>query len=134
MKKIALAILALSLTVVSVSAKGFEKKGFLTTKDCAKKGAFADCSLDSTACGTEGCSENTDVMVFKKDTLVLFVHDDGKYYNVDASKFHRSELDEGMSRNEVTIAGEYNKRSNTIIVREFKAPPPPKKSFFKGCL
>ena len=134
MKKIALAILALSLTVVSVSAKGFEKKGFLTTKDCAEKGAFADCSLDSTACGTEGCSENTPVMVFKKDTLVLFVHDDGKYYNVDASKFHRSELDEGMSRNEVTIVGEFNKRSNTIIVKEFKAPPPPKKSFFKGCL
>ncbi len=134
MKKIALAILALSLAAAGVSAKGFEKKGFLTTKDCAQKGAFADCSLDSTMCGTEGCSQNTPVAVEKNVQLVLFVHDDGKYYNIDASSFHRSELDEGMSRNEVTIVGEFNKRSNTIVVKEFKAPPPPKKSFFKGCL
>jgi len=136
MKKIALAILALSLAVASVSAKGFEKKGFLTTKDCAEKGAFKDCSLDAFNCGKEGCSLNPKVVVGGegKDSLVLFVHDDGKYYKVDARSFPRSELDEGVSRNEVTIIGEFNKRSNTIVVHEFKAPPPPKKSFFKGCL
>jgi len=135
MKKIALAILALSLAVASASAKGFEKKGFLTTKDCAEKGAFKDCSLDAFNCGKEGCSLNAKVVGGEgKDRLVLFVHDDGKYYNVDARKFPRSELDEGVSRNEVTIIGELNRRSNTIVVHEFKAPPPPKKSFFKGCL
>ena len=134
MKKIALAILALSLAAAGVSAKGFEKKGFLTTKGCAEKGAFADCSLDSFSCGYEGCSENTPVAVEKNVKFVLFVHDEGKYYNVDASKFHMSELDEGISKNEVTISGEYNKNTNSIIVKEFKAPPPPKKSFFKGCL
>jgi hypothetical protein len=134
MKKILLAIFALSLAMTSVVAKGFEKKGFLTTKACAKVGAFKDCSLDSFSCGYEGCFLDTEVGVETKTELVLFVHDDGKYYNIDASSFHRSELDEGSSRNEVTIVGEYNKNSNTIIVQEFKAPPPPKKSFFKGCL
>ena len=136
MKKILFALFALTLTMASASVKGFEKKGFLTTKDCALKGTFKDCSLDAFNCGSEGCSLNNHVIVGSegKDTLVLFVHDDGKFYNVDASSFHRSELDEGVSRNEVTISGEYNKRSNTIVVHEFKAPPPPKKSFFKGCL
>jgi len=135
MKKILFTILALTLTLTTVSAKGFEKKGFLTTKDCAMKGAFKDCSLDAFNCGKEGCSLNAKVIGGEgKDRLVLFVHDDGKYYNVDARKFPRSELDEGVSRNEVTIVGEFNRRSNTIIVHEFKAPPPPKKSFFKGCL
>jgi len=32
------------------------------------------------------------------------------------------------------LIGEYDAGSNTIIVQEFKAPPPPTKSFFKGCL
>ncbi len=134
MKKIALSLAALSLAAASVFASGFEKKGFLTTKACADQGIFKDCSLDSFVCGTEGCFAKTEPGVTKKVQLVLFVHDDGKYYNVDASKFHMSELDEGVSKNEVTIAGEYNKRRNTIVVQEFKAPPPPKKSFFKGCL
>ena len=130
MKKI---LIALSLLFLAAEAK--EIKGFLTTKDCAEKGAFADCSLDSFVCGTEGCSLKTEAgKIGKKLNFVLFVHDDGKYYNVDASKFHMSELDEGISRNEVTIIGEFDKRSNTIVVEEFKAPPPPKKSFFKGCL
>ena len=134
MKKI---LIALSLLLVAANANGFEKKGFLTTKDCAQKGAFADCSLDSFVCGKEGCSTSDKKMEPAKITktdFVLFVHDDGKYYNVDVSKFHMSEMDEGVSRNEVTIIGEYDKRSNTIVVQEFKAPPPPKKSFFKGCL
>ena len=132
MKKI---LIALSLLLVAANANGFEKKGFLTTKDCAEKGAFADCSLDSFVCGKEGCSLKTDVAkVSKKLNFVLFVHDDGQYYNVDTSKFHMSEIDEGISRNEVTIIGEYDKRSNTIVIEEMKAPPPPKKSFFKGCL
>ena len=130
MKKI---LIALSLLFLAAEAK--EITGFLTTKGCAEKGAFADCSLDSFVCGKEGCALKTEPgKIGKKLKLVLFVHDHGKYYNVDASKFHMSEMDEGVSRNEVTIIGEYDNRSNTIVVEEFKAPPPPKKSFFKGCL
>jgi len=34
--------------------------------------------------------------------------------------------------NEVTIMGEL--KGDTIIASGFKAPPPPQKSFFKGCL
>ena len=43
-------------------------------------------------------------------------------------------IDKGINRNEVTLIGDFNAATNTIIVKEFKAPPPPKKSFFKGCL
>jgi hypothetical protein len=32
------------------------------------------------------------------------------------------------------MIGEYDPNTKTIAVSEFKAPPPPKKSFFKGCL
>lgn len=133
MKKLTalLAVLALALMA---NASEFSKTGFLTTKGCAEKGIFTDCSLDAYSCGTEGCFKTTEAGVVTGAELVLFVHNDGKYYNVDSSTIHRSELDEGVSRNEVTIIGEYDKRKNTIVIHEFKAPPPPKKSFFKGCL
>ena len=133
MKKLTalLAVLALS---VAANASEFEKNGFLTTKACAEKGIFVDCSLDAYSCGTEGCFETNEPGVNKPDSLVLFVHDDGKYYNIDAKSFSRAELDEGISKNAVTVTGEFDKRSNTIVVHEFKSPPPPKKSFFKGCL
>lgn len=132
MKKIILSIAALA--VVATTALAETKKGFLTTKACAEKGHFTDCSLDAYVCGSEGCFDKTEPGVTRKVEFVLFVHNDGTFYNVDTSKFHMSHLDEGVSKNEVTITGEYNKRTKTIVVTEFKAPPPPKKSFFKGCL
>ncbi|KIM11140.1 MAG: hypothetical protein KU37_05680 [Sulfuricurvum sp. PC08-66] len=133
MKKFLGIIAALALTV-SASASEFEKKGFLTTKACAEKGIFADCSLDAFVCGTEGCFRKAEPGVITKEELVLFVHSEGKIYNLDASKFSRAHLDEGVSRNEVTIIGEFDKSTNTIVVTEFSPPPPPAKSFFKGCL
>ena len=134
MKKLLIAVVALFLAS-NATAKGFEKQGFLGAKSCVEKGIFADCALESYDCGTEGCFRKKEVGTkATKVELVLFVHDDGKYYKLDTSKVHMSEMDEGLSRNMVTISGEYDKRANTIVVREFKAPPPPKKSFFKGCL
>ena len=133
MKKL-IGILALLVVALVANASEFKKTGFLTTKSCADKGVFTDCSLDSYSCGYEGCFKTNEPGVNKKVDLVLFVHDDGKYYNVDAQSFSRAELDEGVSKNEVTIIGEYDKHKNMIVVQEFKAPPPPKKSFFKGCL
>jgi len=113
---------------------GFQKVGFLTTKDCAEKGTFTSCNLESFVCGTEGCFKETEAGVITTDEMVLFVHDEGKYYKIDPSNMPRSQFDAGVSRNLVTIGGEYDSVGNTIIAKEFKAPPPPKKSFFKGCL
>lgn len=112
----------------------FEKAGFLTTEKCAEAGEFKDCYLENFACGSDGCFETTEAGVNKNSPLVLFSHKDGVIYKLDTSAVHASEFDEGVSRDGVTIIGEYDASSNTIIVHEFKAPPPPKKSFFKGCL
>ena len=131
MKKLALLALALG---VSLSGVEFEKEGFLTTEGCAKKGMFADCYLENYACGSTGCFKSIEPGVDNEAPLVLFVHDDGVIYKLDTSAIDRGELLEHVSRNKVSMIGEYDAASNTIKVKEFKAPPPPTKSFFKGCL
>lgn len=118
----------------AIEQGSFEKDGFLTTEKCAEAGEFKDCYLENFACGSDGCFETTEAGVNKNTPLVLFSHKDGMIYKLDTSAVHASELDEGVSRNAVTIIGEYDASSNTIVAHEFKAPPPPKKSFFKGCL
>ena len=133
MKKIALLLSALAFAALANEGE-FEKSGFLTTEKCAAAGEFADCYLENFSCGNDGCFETEAAGVHKKVPLVLYSHDDGMIYKLDTSKIHASELDEGVSRNNVTLIGEYDKKTNTIHASEFKAPPPPTKSFFKGCL
>jgi hypothetical protein len=132
MKKFAL--IAAALVTSLFAAESFEKSGFLTTESCAKAGAFNDCYMENFACGSDGCYATTEPGVDKKTPLVLFSHDDGIIYKLDAGNVARSVFDEGISRNGVAIIGEYDASTHTIVVQEFKAPPPPKKSFFKGCL
>jgi hypothetical protein len=113
----------------------FSKQGFLTSEDCAVKGHFKDCYAESYVCGFEGCFEEIEAGEVRPVQLVLFVHDDGKYYKVKLTESLKlQEMDEGVGRNAVTISGQYDEATNTIEATEFKAPPPPKKSFFKGCL
>ena len=132
MKKIVMIIAALFL---SLSAEeGFEKEGFLTTEACALQGAFTDCYLENYVCGSDNCHLKTEPGVDNNTQLVLFSHDDGVIYKLDTAAIPRSVFDAGVNRNAVTIIGEYNEATQTITVAEFKAPPPPKKSFFKGCL
>lgn len=129
-------LLILTLVLMSfVHANQDEKSGFLTTKWCADKGLFADCRMETVFCGYEGCHEdmvefNTDV----KGEIVLMVHDEGKYYTTEFE--HNIEmgevLEKAINKNEVTLMGSI--QGNHIKVSEFEAPPPPKKSFFKGCL
>lgn len=135
MKKIALSLLALVMGLAFAGEKEeFSKKGFLTTKWCAEQGYFKDCRMESYSCGSGDCFKNWLPGEEGKEELVLFVHDEQKYYNVDPGKLPRYELDEAVSKNEVTLIGSYDKKSNMITIREYKAPPPPAKSFFKGCL
>jgi hypothetical protein len=54
-------------------------------------------------------------------------------YKLDTTDVAKHELDEDISRNNVTIIGKLE-GSDTIRVRAYKAPPPEGKSFFKGCL
>lgn len=133
MKKIALLLSALAFAALANEGE-FEKEGFLTTEKCAAAGEFKDCYLENFSCGSDGCFETTEPGVHTGAKLVLYSHDDGMTYNLDTSKIPASELDEGVSRNLVTFIGTFDKKTNTIHAHEFKAPPPPKKSFFKGCL
>ncbi len=133
MKKIALIAGALVMSLAA-NESGFEKSGFLTTEACAKEGAFTDCYLENYFCGSDGCYEKTEAGVNKNTPLVLFSHDDGIIYKIETSEALRMNMDDGINRNAVTIVGEFDASTNTIIATEFKAPPPPKKSFFKGCL
>jgi uncharacterized ParB-like nuclease family protein len=112
----------------------FEKVGFLTVEDCALKGTFTSCYAEAYVCGFEGCFHEAKAGTIRPVQFVLFVHDDGKYYKLQLDGVKQYQLDEGLGRNEVTIIGNYDESTNTISVTEYEAPPPPKKSFFKGCL
>jgi hypothetical protein len=115
-------------------AKG-EVSGFLTTKWCAENGMFKDCRLESVVCGEGDCFKNWEWGDDYKMNLVLFVHNDGIYdLHIDHhSGVHMSHLiEEGINRDNVTIMGHID--GHEIEVTGYKAPPPPKKSFFKGCL
>ena len=129
MKKIAL---LMALLAISVCAESIEKKGFLTSKWCAQNGYFSDCRLESMVCGSGECFKRWEFGDKVTDELVLFVHNEQKSYAIDYSSIPRYKLDEPMNMNEVTITGEL--RGDTIVASGFKAPPPPQKSFFKGCL
>ncbi len=94
-----------------------EKKGFLVTEECVKKGYFKDCRLDTTA----------------TSPMALYVHSEGTMYRLDAAGISMHELDEGFGKNNITVIGKLEK-DNTIKIRAYKAPPPEGKSFFKGCL
>ncbi len=133
MKKIAILIIALALSAFA-NEDAFEKEGFLTTQACAEQGSFKDCYMENYVCGSDGCYKTTEAGVDKKTPLVLFSHNDGIIYKLDISKLDRKEFDIGINRNGVSVTGEYDSSINTIVVHEFKSPPPPKKSFFKGCL
>ena len=111
-----------------------EKMGFLTVDTCAAQGAFLDCRLENYSCGYDGCYKDIEAGKKSKVNLVLFSHVDGITYNVDATAVDPMMIDKGINRNDVTLIGQYDASTNTIIATEFKAPPPPKKSFFKGCL
>jgi hypothetical protein len=113
----------------------FEKQGFLTTKWCAEQGMFADCRMESIVCGEGECNQKWEFGDKEKMELVLYVHDDLKYYNVDASKVNVPEiLETSINRDQVMVKGNFDEGSNTIVATAFEAPPPPTKSFFKGCL
>lgn len=134
LKKFAFIALALAIAAFANEEVPFEKEGFLTTQGCAESGSFADCHFENYSCGSDGCYMETEAGVDHETPLVLFSHDDGVIYKLDTSAVKRSELDHGVGRNAVSVVGEYDANTSTIVVREFKAPPPPKKSFFKGCL
>jgi hypothetical protein len=123
-------------TNASADANGtFEKKGFLTTKWCAEEGMFADCRMESVVCGEGDCNQKWEFGDKEKMELVLFVHDDMKYYNIDSSKIDTAKmLEEGINKNEVTIKGDFDEGANTIVASHFEAPAAGGKSFFKGCL
>ncbi len=133
MKKFLMGLSILAAVSFSFAAEDMiEKKGFFTTAWCAENGYFADCRLESVVCGEGGCYKHWNFGDKVKEELVLYVHDDLKTYKIKLDGIPRHELDEAINRNDVTFIGEL--KGDTLIAKKFKAPPPPKKSFFKGCL
>lgn len=110
-------VAAMLLFGVALNAAPVTKQGVLVTEACVKEGRFVECPLDT----------------YTQDAkLVLFVHQDLKYYSLDVSKIPQRELDEGFARNGVEIVGEFDSAKNLIKATEYKAPPPPAASSFKG--
>ena len=109
-------------------------EGFMTTEWCAEQGMFRDCRMESIVCGEGGCYKHWEFGDKEKMNLVLYVHDDMKAYKVKPTKeFNIPEfLETSINRNAVTVKGSYDEATNTILATSFEAPPPPKKSFFKG--
>lgn len=132
MKKLSVLLVGLALFVGVLNAEDVTKKGFLTSKWCAQRGYFSDCRLESFVCGSGDCFKRWEFGDTVIDEVVLFVHDENKLYTIDYHGMPRYLLDEPMNRNDVSIIGELN--GDTIVAKSFKAPPPPEKSFFKGCL
>lgn len=132
MKKFAL--ICAAFVVSAFANEGQEFEGLLTTPACATQGAFADCYLENYSCGSDNCFKKIEPGATTNPKLALFQHNTGKVYQIDTSKLKVSELGEGMNKNGVIIIGVLDEKTNTIAATEFKAPPPPKKSFFKGCL
>ena len=102
------------------SLEKIEKTGFFSNEECIKKGHFYDCSLDSFVCGYEGCFRDYEPAYKTGDNFVLYVHKDRKYYKIDISNIKRYKLDKFISKNSVTISGDYNVSSNTIILSNIK--------------
>lgn len=111
-----------------------EKDGFLTTQKCAEAGSFQDCYLQNYICGSDDCYKKYPAGVYGDVQIVLYSHKDGIIYKIDTTNIEMSEIDKGINRNEVTIIGKYDESTHTIYATGFETPPPPKKSFFKGCL
>jgi hypothetical protein len=115
-----------------------EMKGFLVTKWCWDNSYLSDCKLETVACGSEGCFRSPDFKVGEsKETmdLVLFIQTRGVYkIVVPANVKLGSVLKKGIGKNDVSVIGKVDHGNKTIIASAFKSPPPPKKSFFKGCL
>jgi hypothetical protein len=133
MKKVALLCAALVFSAFANEPEEFE--GLLTTPGCAAQGAFADCYLENYVCGSDGCFRKTEAGVTTKEgKYALYQHNTGKVYTIDTAKLKLSEMREGINKNGVVVVGVLDEATNTIKATEFKSPPPPKKSFFKGCL
>ena len=128
MKKVALLCAALVFSAFANEPEEFE--GLLTTPGCAAQGAFADCYLENYVCGSDGCFRTTEAGA----AYALYQHNTGKVYTIDTSKLKMAEMRDGMNKNGVIVIGTLDVATNTIKATEFKSPPPPKKSFFKGCL
>jgi len=120
MNRVTLLILILiSLSTFTNAEELFSKTGFFTNSDCAQKGSFTDCYLESYSCGYEDCFKDYEPSKRVNESFVLYVHNEGKYYDVNATNLKRSSLDRIINKNMITLFGEYNSSANTIMLHYF---------------
>ena len=136
MKRLLIWLIATSFLALGLSASENpdEIKGFFTTKWCAERGIFRNCPEETLVCGYEGCIAEWNPGDPINTELALFVHGTGETYEVVLNELPRKELDGTINRADVTIIGKLDKNTKTIEANDMKSPPPPQKSFFKGCL
>lgn len=116
-RKILLILISTAFLAVLAQAEMVEKKGVLVTKECVMEGRFIECPLWT---------------YHDEARLVLFVHDDLRFYDLDMGDILKREIDEGFARNGVEVTGKLDISKNLIVATGYKAPPPPAKSDFKG--
>ncbi|MGE4294295.1 MAG: hypothetical protein AB7E49_01160 [Campylobacterales bacterium] len=117
LKTVLAVFLGLGISASLLHAASVTKKGVLVTEACVAEGRFVECPLSSYTLDSK---------------LVLFVHEDLKHYALDLSKIPQRELDGGFARNGVEIVGQLVPGKNLLIADQYKSPPPPVASTFKG--
>lgn len=119
MKKLLILALFAASSLFGQTDKLEVKTGFLTSKECIKIGAFKDCGLEN----------------YKKESMVLYVHDENRYYSfaID-NKLGMSAFDKATNRNEVQLFGKVDHDSRQFVVSKLTAPEAVAVEFFKGCL
>ena len=114
-----LILILISLSTFTNAKELFSKTGFFTNSDCAQKGNFKDCYLESYSCGYENCFKDYEPSKRINENFVLYVHDEGKYYDVNATNLKRSSLDRIVNKSSITLFGEYNSSTNIIELHHF---------------
>ena len=115
------------------SDKEIKLRGILVSKWCADRGLFTDCPLESYVCKSADCYKKWDYKNIDEE-LVLFVPEEGRYYNVLLDGIERYKLDSSVNKNQVRLIGKLDTTNQAIFAQQFKSPPKEKKEFFKGCI
>jgi len=108
------------LLACNILAENIQLRGFIVTKQCLEKSAFAECPLKQLT------------LLSDTNPLLLFTPGDSRIYELNISKLPKSQLDKSVFRNNARVTGELEEGTNCITVERVEEPPPPQKSFFKG--
>lgn len=112
-------LVAFSLNALDTFA---QLDGIVLTKECYESTKFTECPLDQLN------------KVSDKNPLLFFVEDTSDVYQLDLPKNLVAKLVTTAFRVNARVEGSLNTKTKVIRVSNLEEPPPPQRSFFKGCL